>query len=95
MSRDSIFSEITQERDAQDVLYGGAAHDDRHGPFTWIALLTRHLGLAVDDGGNDSQERFRRQMLRVAALAVAALESHDRLTGCEQVAGDHERGSGF
>jgi hypothetical protein len=52
------------------------------------------LGLSMDDAGGLTPARYRRQLVRVAAVAVAALESHDRVTGRQVVAGDHERGSG-
>jgi hypothetical protein len=90
MSRESIFREVAEERARQDTLFGGATHDDTHRPSDWVAILTRHVGLATDDGspagvcmlnhqvaGSDPA-RWRRQMIRVAAVAVAALESYER-----------------
>lgn len=86
MSRDSIFAEISLERRRQDALYG-PMHDDQHSPAEWVAIACRHLGLAVDDGQPSSaatdthglgSSRFRRQMLRVAAVAIAALEALER-----------------
>lgn len=79
--RESVFDEIDFERMAQDAQWGGAAHDDGHTATEWVALLTRHLGLAVDDGTGAADERLRKQLVRVAALAVAAIEAQDRRTG--------------
>jgi hypothetical protein len=94
--RERIYAEIETERQAQDALWGGPAHDDAHPEAEWIALLTRHLGLAVEDGpGRADPARWRRQMLRVAALAVAVLESADRVNGRARVAGEYERGAGY
>ena len=89
MSRESIFREITSERNRQDRLYGGPDHDDRHSMMDWVGLIVRHLGLAVDDGKPaggaanshslcDNPARWRLQMVRVAAVAVAAMEAFDR-----------------
>jgi hypothetical protein len=90
MSRESIFAEVAQERARQDALFGGASHDDQHSVSHWIAILVRHLGLATDDGSPDGicllnhqlagydPARYRRQLVRVAAVAIAALESYER-----------------
>lgn len=72
---DSIFQEIREERQAQDAKWGGPDHDDQHVPNDWIAFIGRHAGMA-SYGVTDST--FRKQMKRVAALAVAAIEAYDR-----------------
>lgn len=89
--RESVLAEVSAERGRQDELWGGPAHDDAHGANDWIAILARHVGLAAFDGGphgvcradgvpvaHHEPERFRRQMVRVAAVALAAVEAHDR-----------------
>jgi hypothetical protein len=74
-----IVDDIRKERTAQDREHGGPAHDDARTQWQWVALLTRHIGLAVFDGCPQANTgRFRRQMLCVAALATAAIESLDR-----------------
>ena len=81
---DSILNEIREERQHQDKKWGGPDHDDRHSPYAWAAFLTVYLGQAVSDfvnesGRPDSQLRkFRFNMVKVAALAVAAIEVVDR-----------------
>ncbi len=90
MTRTSILEEITAERERQDALFGGPGHDDTHTATDWGAIIMRHLGLCFDDGkpadvclmsdhcaGYDPV-RYRRQLVRVAAVAVAALETFDR-----------------
>ena len=93
MSQQQILDAIFDERWKQDRQWGGPDHDDGHRVNDWVALITRHAGLAVEDGGDDDRSRFRRQMIRVAALAVAAIEAHDRTS--ERIAGKHATGSGF
>jgi hypothetical protein len=73
-----LFQEVLDERGNQDRQYG-PEHDDQHSREEWLNLLVRHLGLATDDGsGRAAEVRYRQQLLRVAALALAALESYDR-----------------
>lgn len=90
MTRESILSEVTAERQRQDGLWGGAAHDDSHDLADWLVILARHVGLGGWDGspedachkteatGKYDPARYRKQLVRVAAVAVAALESFDR-----------------
>ncbi len=90
----SIYDEIRAERERQDEAWGGPGHDDGHSALDWIGYIANHAARAsggsveiVDEGhwwacrmtvnGNGGSP-FRRQMIRVAALAVAAVESFDR-----------------
>lgn len=79
-----ILEEIIQERDHQDKKWGGPAHDDKHGPYAWVAFMTTYLGQAVSDIVNEkgnyevNLRTFRYHMIKVAALAVAAIEVADR-----------------
>ena len=71
---ESVFEEIKAERAAQDEKWGGARHDQDHRPEDWIVFIVKHLDRA------DWRERapFRAAMVKVAALAVAAIEYCDR-----------------
>lgn len=77
MQDDEVLREVGIERTAQKMLFS-MAYDDGHTDNDWIAIMARHVGLAANDGGADDHVRFRRQMVRVAALAVAAIEAVDR-----------------
>jgi hypothetical protein len=86
MSQPSVIGEVVTERQRQDARWGGAYWDDSHSTNDWLAIMVRHLGLAGNDGdtmipSGADMVRYRRQMIRVAALAVAAVESIDRLRG--------------
>lgn len=72
----AVLIEVFHERRRQDLRWGGPEHDDGHGPHDWIAYIMRHAGRAVMWPWDRST--FRRQMIRVAALAVAAVEWCDR-----------------
>jgi hypothetical protein len=76
LRRLDLYGEIKAERERQDAKWGGAKHDDTHTNFDWIVYLTKHVGKAVSWPFDKS--RFRTQMVRVAALAVAAIEWADR-----------------
>jgi len=74
--RKVLFQEIEDERNKQDAKWGGPTNDELHSSWDWIAFITKHTGKAVMwpwDG-----PLFRYQMVRVAALAVAAIEWFDR-----------------
>ena len=74
----SIYDEIAAERKKQDEKWGGPNHDDTHDSYDWIAYVTKHMGKAVL--WPFDQSIYRKQMVCVAALAVAAIESIDRKT---------------
>lgn len=95
MTREYILREVETERQCQDHLWGGPAHDDRHAPADWLSILVRHLGLAAGDCAEIDPGRYRKQLVRVAAVAVAAAEAFDRRHGVERVAGKHTSGSGW
>jgi len=74
--RSYIYAAIQAERDYQDKKWGGAANDDRNTSYEWVAwiaaYLTKWLHVSVPPLS------FRDCMVKVAALAVAAIESCDR-----------------
>jgi hypothetical protein len=78
MELNDILDQIKKERQQQDDKWGGPLHDDEHTNFDWIAYITKHLGRAVM--WPFEADIFRNQMIRVAALAVAAIQWVDRRT---------------
>ncbi len=83
-----VLQEIRFERSYQDAKWGGPKHDDTHNSFDWITYITKYLGKAVQfedvwKKGKEPMFRpghdiFRNMMVKIAALAVAAIEWHDR-----------------
>jgi hypothetical protein len=68
----SVFAEIAAERVRQNAQWGGPEHDDAHGPIDWLQCIDyQHSRATVSD--------YRERMVKIAALAVAAIESHDRV----------------
>jgi hypothetical protein len=70
-----ICAELAGERERQNDKWGGPDHDLQHGPRDWGAFITEHLGKALSA---NQPQNYRRRMLQVAALAVAAIETLDR-----------------
>ncbi len=82
-----ILEEIKEERVHQNKKWGGADHDDLHGPYEWVAFITTYIGQSIQDIVNENGNyqlnlrTFRYNMVKVAALAVAAIEAVDRKLG--------------
>ena len=72
-NQEKIIEEILAEREYQDNKWGGPDHDDIHYNHDWGVYIIKHLGKAFG-----SPLTFREQMIKVAALAVAAAEWYDR-----------------
>lgn len=69
-----IIAQVIQERKMQDRQWGGADHDDTHPVGDWIEYIYHQIDLL---DLRDPRERF----IKIAALAVAAVESEDRRNG--------------
>ena len=69
----NVYDEIKAEREHQDEKWGGPEHDDKHFRADWGEfILMRAEDLSFERGD------YRRLLIETAALAVAAIESHDR-----------------
>jgi hypothetical protein len=68
-----ILEEVVAERARHDEQWGGSEHDDQQHGGVWIDCIYKQLRAA-----HDHPEQYRDHMLKVAALAVASLESCDR-----------------
>lgn len=80
---EKIFDEIKAERKAQDEQWGGPEHDDGHSWFDFLRFIRKQNCLAE----NEHEKTFntekligmaRARFVKIAALAVAAIESIDR-----------------
>lgn len=75
---EDVLAEIRGERQYQDYLWGGPEHDDKQTERNWTDFIVEYLsGLSP----RTKDKGFRERMVKVAALAVAAIESHDRGVG--------------
>lgn len=73
-----ILNLIEQERKYQDGKWG-TTFDDKNTANDWVAYISNYLGKSVTLPWDE--EIFHCNMVKVAALAVAALESLDRNNG--------------
>lgn len=70
--------EIQAERDAQHAKWGHAA-DDAWSPGEWAALVAHYATRsAVGDLHAIDRAKFRADMVKVGALALACIEALDR-----------------
>lgn len=76
--REKIFGEISVEREYQDGKWG-TEFDDKNTLNDWITYIGMYGSYAAKMGA--SKEDQRNNMLKVAALAIAALETFDRKGG--------------
>lgn len=73
-----IFNEIDGELGYQDAKWG-AEFDEKNTQNDWVSYITSYAGRAI--GFDAPPEQFRKDMIKVAALAIAAIETHDSLKG--------------
>lgn len=76
LERDLLFGEISRERAAQDEQWGGKTHDDSHERFEWLDWIHKQESRAFDVF--DKPAAFESRMVKIAALAIAAIESSRR-----------------
>jgi hypothetical protein len=75
-----VLGEVARERVAQDEKWGGPTHDFIHSPADWNRYIREHEVRAEQALAGEpirDTDTWRRQMIRVAALAVAAVEAYD------------------
>lgn len=83
-----VFKRILKERARQDRKWG----TQNHSPIEWLSLIGEELGEAHEvvnkafEGGKAGLNRLRLEgeLLQVAALVVAALESFERTMGPQE-----------
>ena len=77
LARNDLYREIDKERAYQDGKWGGSAADDGRSEADWESWIKEYS----QGEGRAKGRAFRERMLKTAALAVAALEAHDRREG--------------
>lgn len=74
----NVYDEIKEEREYQDIKWG-TEFDNKNTLNDWCSYIVNYLGRAVTMFNNPKDQRLA--LIKVAALAVAALESFDRNGG--------------
>lgn len=75
MRRNNVWSAIKRERAAQDQQWGGPDHDDQHTSTEWLVF---RAGFEVRADTFQTYPEQRGALIKIAALAVAQVESIDR-----------------
>lgn len=80
--RPTILAEVNEEREHQEEKWG-SAFDDKNTVNDFVAYITRYAASAAFDGFSSAAtfartEHQRQHFVKVAALAVAAIEAIDR-----------------
>jgi hypothetical protein len=85
-----VYADIRAERERQDEQWGGPEHDDEHGPADWLHFIDKQIIAGVFDVelGEQNPGSYRARLVKTAALAVAAIESHDRKSALNPEAGN-------
>ncbi len=71
---DRTLRDINGERERQDKLWG----EQNHSPFVWLAILGEEYGEACEAILESNNCDYRKELVEIAAVAVAAIESLDR-----------------
>lgn len=77
----TILEQIAAERGRQDANWGGPDHDDGHERRDWLSFIVEHVDRAkkvIPRRGPQDLDEHRNQLVQIAALAVAAIQAHDR-----------------
>lgn len=82
-ARDTVILQILEERTAQDSKWGGPDRDDEHTRRQWIGFIEDHAKRArkatpLANARRGDLAEYRQQLVEIAAIAVAAIEAHDR-----------------
>lgn len=70
--------DVVNERAKQDAKFGGPDHDDKRPTYEFVELIHDYSSCARINAGMGNNDKARRLLVQVAALAVAAVESIDR-----------------
>ncbi len=84
--RAGLLAEVDAERARQDEKWGGPEHDAHHEPAEWAEFIAAYNGWALMMARMDSPQKYRRRLIQIAALALAAAEALDRRYDAEATA---------
>ena len=73
---DRVMIDINEERYRQDKKW----REQNHDPFAWLVILGEEYGEACKEALEENNCDYRKELVEVAAVAVAAIECLDRLS---------------
>ncbi len=77
----AVYADIAAERGRQQRLYG----TQHHLPSDWISILGEEYGEVCKAYNEGKSKDYRKELVEVAAVAVAAIEDLDNKTKGEQI----------
>jgi len=77
---DEIFEEIKEEREYQRTIGWNTSSDDKNTTLEWAGFICNYATRSIC-GATAHLADFRTSMVKVAALAIAAIEAYDRNNG--------------
>lgn len=87
-----ILAEVERERVRQIEKWGVTADDAKNSPNDWVAYMAHHstrwFSGSFPPHNRSTLEVFRQQMVKVATLAVAAIEWVDKILQGENIRPD-------
>ena len=80
---DDILEEIRSEKEYQKLRWGNELDDNHNSPFHWATYISQYAtkwmyGNGLPTFNKDGTDAFRTCMVKVATLAISAIESIDR-----------------
>lgn len=75
---ENALNEVRAEREYQNGKWGTVSDDTKNTPFHWLAWITKYASGFANGTWKPDTNVFRTSMVKVAAIAVAAVESIDR-----------------
>jgi len=70
---EQVLTDVRTERGRQEAEWGGQYTDDKNTQSDWLRLIEHQIHQA-----RYHKAEFRERMIKIAALAVASVESYDR-----------------
>lgn len=86
----NVLADINDERNRQDRIWGV----QEHAPCEWVAILTEELGEVAACALGMFRRGYRTELVQLAAIVVAAIESFDRKCLALGVAAPSAEGGG-
>lgn len=71
---EDVYKIIQAERDKQDKMWG----EQNHGKYEWLTILIEEVGEAAESALENHDSNYIKELVQVAAVAVAAIESFTR-----------------
>jgi NTP pyrophosphatase (non-canonical NTP hydrolase) len=74
-TKDTVIKDILIERYVQDTKYGSQPQNWK--PTTWLAILSEELGEVARAIIQHDKDTYRKELIQLAAVAIAAIEDLD------------------